>query len=172
MPASLENSAVSTGLEKASFHSNAKLRQCQRMFKLPYDCTNPTCQQCNTQNSLSKVSTVHEARTSRCSNWIQKRQRNQKSNCQHPLHHRKHKRVLEKKKKIYFCFTDYAKAFGGSQQTVENSSRDGNTTPPYLPLGKSVCRSRSNSQNLYTELIHIVVQQELTHNIVKQLYPN
>ena len=33
----------------------------------------------------------------------------------------------------------------GSQQTVENSSGDGNTRPPDLPLEKSVCRSRSNS---------------------------
>ena len=33
----------------------------------------------------------------------------------------------------------------GSQQTVENSSRDGNTRPPDLPPEKSVCRSRSNS---------------------------
>ena len=32
----------------------------------------------------------------------------------------------------------------GSQQTVENSSRDGNTRPPYLPSVKPVCRSRSN----------------------------
>ena len=34
---------------------------------------------------------------------------------------------------------------GGSQQTVENSSRDGNTRPPDLSLEKSVCRSGSNS---------------------------
>ena len=32
MPASLENSAVATGLEKVSFHSNPKERQCQRML--------------------------------------------------------------------------------------------------------------------------------------------
>ena len=32
-----------------------------------------------------------------------------------------------------------------SQQTVENSERDGNTRPPNLPLEKSVCRPRSNS---------------------------
>ena len=32
-----------------------------------------------------------------------------------------------------------------SQQTVENSERDGNTWPPDLPPEKSVCRSRSNS---------------------------
>ena len=31
------------------------------------------------------------------------------------------------------------------QQTVENSSRDGNTRPPDLRLEKSVCRSGSNS---------------------------
>ena len=29
------------------------------------------------------------------------------------------------------------------EQTVGNSSRDGNTRPPYLPPEKSVCRSRS-----------------------------
>ena len=33
----------------------------------------------------------------------------------------------------------------GSQQTVENSERDGHTRPPDLPLEKPVCRSRSNS---------------------------
>ena len=30
---------------------------------------------------------------------------------------------------------------------LENSERDGNTRPPGLPPKKSVCRSRSNSQN-------------------------
>ena len=39
MPANLENSAVATGLEKVSFHSNPKEGQCQRMFKLPHNCT-------------------------------------------------------------------------------------------------------------------------------------
>ena len=40
----------------------------------------------------------------------------------------------------------YAKAFDcGTQQTVENSERDGNTRPPYLPPEKSVYRSRTNS---------------------------
>ena len=33
----------STGLEKVSFHSNPKERQCQRMFKLPHNCTHLTC---------------------------------------------------------------------------------------------------------------------------------
>ena len=43
----------------------------------------------NAPNSPSQASTVHESRTSRCSSWIQKRQRNQRSNCQHLLDHRK-----------------------------------------------------------------------------------
>ena len=38
-----ENSAVATGLEKVSFHSNPKERQCQRMLKLPHNCTHLTC---------------------------------------------------------------------------------------------------------------------------------
>ena len=41
-PANLGNSAVVTGLEKFSFHSNLKERQCQRMLKLPHNCTHLT----------------------------------------------------------------------------------------------------------------------------------
>ena len=41
MSANLENSAVATGL--LSFHFNPKEGQCQRMFKLPYDCAHFTC---------------------------------------------------------------------------------------------------------------------------------
>ena len=65
-------------------------------------------------------------------------------------------KAREFQKNIYFCFIDYAKAFDcegfdckvfdcESQQTVENSERDGNTRPPDLPLEKTVCRSRSKS---------------------------
>ena len=39
MPANLENSAVAIGLEKVSFHSNPKERQCQRMLNLLHNCT-------------------------------------------------------------------------------------------------------------------------------------
>ena len=55
-------------------------------------------------------------------------------------------KARESQKHIYFCFIDYAKAFYcGSQQTVENSSRDGNTRPLCLPPEKPVCRLGSNS---------------------------
>ena len=43
MPANLENSAVDTGLEKVSVQSNPKERQCQRMLKLPHNCTHLRC---------------------------------------------------------------------------------------------------------------------------------
>ena len=43
MPPNLENSAVATRLEKVSFHSNSKERQCQRMLRLPHNCTHLTC---------------------------------------------------------------------------------------------------------------------------------
>ena len=39
----LENSAVATELEKVSFHSNLKERQCQRVLKLLHNCTHLTC---------------------------------------------------------------------------------------------------------------------------------
>ena len=54
MPTNLENSEVATELKKVSFHSNSKERQCQRMLKLPHNCT-----QCNAQNSPRQASTVH-----------------------------------------------------------------------------------------------------------------
>ena len=68
-------------------------------------------------------------------------QRNQRSNCQHPLDHRK---AREFQKNI-FCFTDYTKAFDCvDHNKLENSSKDGNTRPPDLPPEKPVCRSRRN----------------------------
>ena len=42
MSANLENSAVATELEKISFHSNPKERQCERRFKLSHNCTHLT----------------------------------------------------------------------------------------------------------------------------------
>ena len=70
MSANLENSAVTTGLDKVRFHSSPKERQCQRMLKLLHNSTNLTCQQSNAQNSPSEASTVHELKTSSCSSWM------------------------------------------------------------------------------------------------------
>ena len=43
MSANLKNTAVATGLEKVSFHSNPKEGQCQRMFQLPDSCSHFPC---------------------------------------------------------------------------------------------------------------------------------
>ena len=96
------------------------------------------------QNSPSQASTVCELWTSWCSRWISKRQRNQRSNCQHSLDHQKSKRVPEKHLFLLYWLCQSLWLYG-SQQTVENSERDGNTRPPDLPLEKFVCRSGSNS---------------------------
>ena len=48
-------------------------------------------------------------------------------------------------KHTYFCFIGYTKAFDCvDPNKLENSSRDGNTRPPALPLKKPVCRSGCN----------------------------
>ena len=55
-------------------------------------------------------------------------------------------KAREFQRNIYFCFIGYAKAFDCvDHNKLENSERDGNTTPPSLSPGKPVCRSRSNS---------------------------
>ena len=56
----LESSAVATGLEKVSFHSNPNERQCQRMLKLLHNCTHLTHKQNNAQNSPSETSVLGE----------------------------------------------------------------------------------------------------------------
>ena len=48
-------------------------------------------------------------------------------------------------KNIYFCFIDYAKAFHCVDHNQLWKILKEFTTPPDLPLEKSVCRSGSNS---------------------------
>ena len=113
MPANLENSAVATGLEKVSFHSNPKERQSQRMLKL---CTTALI------SHASKV--MLKIFRARLQQYV---------NCEFPdvqADFRKGRGtrdqivnipwIIEKarefQKNIYFCFIDYAKAFDcGSQ---------------------------------------------------------
>ena len=55
-------------------------------------------------------------------------------------------KAKEFQKNIYFCFTDYAKAFDFvDHNKLWKMLRGGDTRPPNLPTGKPVCRSRSNS---------------------------
>ena len=54
------------------------------------------------------------------------------------------KQESSRKTSIYALLT-MPMSLCGSQKTVENSEKDGNSRPPDLPLEKPVCRSGSNS---------------------------
>ena len=83
-----------TGKGQFSFQSQRKAMP--RNAQTTHNYTHLTRQHSNAQNSPSQASTVHEPRPSRCSSWTSKRQRNQRSNCQHQLDHRKSKGIPEK----------------------------------------------------------------------------
>ena len=145
MPTNRENAAVATGLEKVSFHSNPKERQCQRMFKLPHIITHLTCWQSNAKFSKPGFNSTWTMNFQMFKLDLEKGRgiRDQIANICWII-----VKAREFQKNIYFCFLDYERQSlwqCASQQTVENSSRDGNTRPPNLPPKKSVCSSRSNS---------------------------
>ena len=142
MPANLENSAVATGLEKISFHSNPK----------------GNAKECSNYCTIALISHARKIMLK-----ILKARLQQYMNCEFPdvqAGFRKGRGtrgqianihwIMEKarefQKNIYFCFIDYTKAFDCvDHNKLENSERDGDTRPPDLPLEKSVCRSGSNS---------------------------
>ena len=143
MPANLENSAMDTGLEKVSFHSNPKERQCQRILRLLHNCTHFTCCKVMLKILQARLQQYVNQELPDVKAGFRKGRgtRDQIANIRWII-----KKAREFQKNIYFCFIDYANAFDcGSQQTMENSERDGHTRPPDLPLEKPVCRSGSNS---------------------------
>ena len=76
------------------------------------------------------------------------RQRNQRSNCQHPLDNRKSRKIPEKN--IYFCFIDYAKAFDCVDHNKLWKILQEMGIPDHLPHlspEKPVYKSRSNCYN-------------------------
>ena len=143
MPANLENSAVATGLKMSVF------------IPIPKKGNAKKCSDYRTIAIISHASKVMlkilQARLQPYMNRelpdVQagfrkgRRTRDQVANIHWII-----EKAREFQKNIYFCFTDYAKAFGCvDHNKLENSSREGNTRPPDLPLEKSVCRSGSNS---------------------------
>ena len=123
MPANLENSAVATGLEKDSFHSNPQERQCQRKFKLLQIALIPQASKVmlkilqarlqqymnhelpDVQDGFRKGRGTNDQTSNIC--WIIKKQREFQNN-------------------IYFCFIDYTKSFDCvDHNKLENSYRDG-----------------------------------------------
>src|SRR5574337_144478 len=181
MSANLENSAVATGLEKVSFHSNPKERQCQSMFKLlPVALISHTSkvmlkilqarfqqymmyrvqQLSDVQAGFRKGRGTRDQVANIC--WIREKAR-------------------EFQKNIYLCFIDYTKAFdcvdhnklwkiikemgipdhlicllrnlyAGQEATV----RTGHGTTDWFQIGKGVrqgCILSSCLFNLYVEYI-------------------
>ena len=108
MPANMENSAVVTGLEKVSFYSNPKERQCQRMFKL--------CKTILISHASIVMLKILQARLQQYVNRelpdVQARFRKDRGtrdkiiNIPWII-----KKAREFQKNIYFCFIDYTKAF-------------------------------------------------------------
>ena len=143
MPANLENSAVATGLEKVSFHSNPKkgnAKECLNYCTIAL-ISHPSkvmlkilqarlqqymnCELPDVQAGFRKGRGTRDQIANIC--WIIEKAR-------------------EFQKNIYFCFIDYAKAFDCvDHHKQKNSERDGNTRPPDLPLEKYICRSGSNT---------------------------
>ena len=82
------------GKGQFSFQSQRR-GQCQRMFKLLFNCAHFKSQQSDAQNPSSYTAAVGEL-TSKCTSWILKKHRNERSNCQHSLDHGECKGVPEK----------------------------------------------------------------------------
>ena len=134
MPANLENSAVAIGLEKISFTPIPKKANAKNSSNY-HTIVLITCQQCNAQNPSSKPSTVGELRTSRYTSWIQTRQRNQRSNCQCQLDHRKTAQLKKKKKKDLLLFGSDGKESACNAGDLGSIPRSGNgyyLTPVFL----------------------------------------
>ena len=138
MPANLENSAVAIGLEKVSFHSNPKERQCQRMLKLP---------QIALISHASKVMLkILQARLQQYMNRelpdVQAGfRKGREPEIKLPTSVRSSKKQESSRKTSTSASLTLLKPFiVWLTTTVKNSSRDGNTRPPDLPLEKFVCR--------------------------------
>ena len=125
------------------FHSNPKEGHCQRMFKLLHDCTHFTC-----SRSMLKIL---QARLQQYVNWelpdVQAGFRKGRGTIDQIANicwiigksreFQKHLLLLHwLHESLWLC---------GSQQTIENSSRDGDTRPSDLSPEKPVSRTRSNS---------------------------
>ena len=108
MAANLENSAVATGLEKVSFHSNPKERQCQEYSNY--------CTVALISHASKVMLKILQARLQQYVNRelpdVQagfrkgRGTRDQTANIHWII-----EKAREFQKNIYFCFIDYAKAF-------------------------------------------------------------
>ena len=132
MPANLENSAVATGLENVSIHSNPKKW---------------SAKECSNYHTIALIWHTSKVRLKILQARLQQYVNHELSDIEAGFRkargirdqiakiHWIIKKAREFQKNIYFCFIDYAKAF----DCVDHSKlwkilRDGNTRPPDLPM--------------------------------------
>ena len=96
MPVDLENSAVATGLEKVSFHSNPKERQCHRMSNYHTIALISHASKVMLKILQARLQQYVNRELSDVQAGFRKGKGNQRSNNQHPLDHQKSKRAPEK----------------------------------------------------------------------------
>ena len=178
MPANLENSAVATGLEKVSIHSNPKERQCQRMLKVSHHCTHwhPSKVMLKILQARLQQGMNRELPDVQTGFRKGRGTRDQIANI-----HQITENAKEFQKNIYFCFIDYAKAFDCVDHNKlwkilqemgipdylicllrnlitgqEATERTGHGTTDWFLIGKGVHQGRILSPclfNLYAEYI-------------------
>ena len=138
------SSGFHTGLEKISFHSNPKERQCQRTFKLPHSCTHPTASKVMLKILQARLQQYvnHELPDVQDGFRKGKGTRDYIANIRWIL-----EKAKEFQKSIYFCFIDYAKSFDCVNHNKLWKILKELGIPDHLTLSpeKPICRSRSNS---------------------------
>ena len=108
MPANLENSAVATGLEKVSFHSNPKKRQCQRgsNYRTMALISHTSKVMLRILQARLQQYVICELPDVQAGFRKGRGTRDQIANIRWII-----EKAREFQKNIYFCFIDYAKAF-------------------------------------------------------------
>ena len=138
MPANMESPSAATGLEKVSFHLIPK---------------NGNAKECSNYCTIALIS--HASKCSKFSKpgfnstWNMKFQmfdldleKAEEPEIKLPTSTGSLEKRIPEKHVLLPYWLCQSLWLCRSQQTVENSSRDGNTRLPDLPLDKSVCRSR------------------------------
>ena len=108
MPANLENSAVATGLEKVSFHSNPKERQCQKLSNYHAIAVISHASEVILKILQARLQQYvnHELPVVKAGFRKGRGSRDQIANICWIM-----EKAGEFQRNIYFCFIDYAKAF-------------------------------------------------------------
>ena len=106
MPENLENSVVASGLEKVSFHSNPKERQCQRMLNYHTVSLISHARKIMLQILQARLLQYMNCELPDVQAAFRKCRgtRDQVSNIRWVI-----KKVREFQKDVYFCFMDYVK---------------------------------------------------------------